>query len=323
MKKHRAKKRAAQGSKRAMNAARESKRAKSAARRSGPLIGKLAIFGVGLIGGSFALALKKCGAVTTVVGVGRSRANLVAARRLGIIDEIAADAAHAVRDADLVLLAVPLGQTAAVLAEIAPHLAAHTVVSDAGSTKQDVIVAARRQLGPAFHRFVPAHPIAGTEKSGARAAFPELFKGCNLIVTPVPETAAGAIRLVTGAWKLAGMRVTTMRADEHDRVFSLVSHLPHLLSFTAVANIAGYADAAKLFTHTGGGFRDLTRIAGSSPEMWRDICLANREAVLSALDGYLDDLEAVRGMVDCGDGRALEEKFAAARAARAKWLIRK
>lgn len=291
------------------------------ARRRGPLIAKLVIFGVGLIGGSFALALKKCRAVKTVVGVGRSRANLLAARRLGIIDEIAADAGRAVRDADLVLLAVPLGQTAAVLAQIAPHLGAHTVVSDAGSTKQDVIAAARRQLGAAFARFVPAHPIAGTEKSGARAAFPELFAGRNLIVTPESVTAPGALELVTAAWKLAGMRVMTMRADEHDRVFALVSHLPHLLSFAAVANIAGYADAAKLFTHTGGGFRDLTRIAGSSPEMWRDICLANRAAILSALDGYLSDLEAVRGMVDGGDGAALEAKFATARAARAKWLM--
>jgi prephenate dehydrogenase len=311
MKKQRANKRAARGRKRAM---------KGSARKGGPLIGKLVVFGVGLIGGSFALALKKCRAVRTVVGVGRSRANLVAARRLGIIDEIAVDPARAVRDADLVLLAVPLGQTAAVLAAIAPYLAAHTVVTDAGSTKQDVIACARRQLGPAFARFVPAHPIAGTEKSGARAAFPELFAGRNFIVTPERETAAGAVKLVTAAWKLAGMRVATMRAVDHDRVFALVSHLPHLLSFTAVANIAGYADAAKLFTNTGGGFRDLTRIAGSSPEMWRDICLANRDAILSALDGYLGDLAAVRGMVDAGDGPALEAIFAAARAARAKWL---
>ena len=291
-----------------------------AARRGGPLIGKLAVFGVGLIGGSFALALKRHRAVTTVVGVGRSRANLLAARRLGIIDEIAVDPARAVRGADLVLVAVPLGQTAAVLAKIAPHLGAHTVVTDAGSTKRDVIISARRELGPAFARFVPAHPIAGTENSGARAAFAELFAGCNLILTPEPETAAGAVRLVTAAWKVARMRVTTMRAENHDRVFALVSHLPHLLSFTAVANIAGYEDAAKLFTHTGGGFRDLTRIAGSSPEMWRDICLANRAAILSALDGYLGDLQAVRAMVDTGNAPALEEKFAVARAARAKWL---
>jgi prephenate dehydrogenase len=294
------------------------KRARPA--RAGRLIGKLVVFGVGLIGGSFALALKKRRAVAHVVGVGRSRANLMAARRLGVIDEIAVDAAGAVKDADLVLLAVPLGQTRAVLAQIAPHLAAHTVVSDAGSTKRDVIEAARIQLGAAFPRFVPAHPIAGTEKSGAHAAFPELFAGRNLIVTPEAATSVRALKLVTAAWKLAGMRIITMNAADHDRVFALVSHLPHLLSFTAVGNIAGYPDAAQLFAQTGGGFRDLTRIAGSSPEMWRDICLANRDAILRALDGYLSDLEALRGMVEASDGPALEAKFAAARAARAKWL---
>ena len=285
-----------------------------------PLIGKLVVFGVGLIGGSFALALKKRRAVAHVVGVGRSRANLLAARRLGIIDEIAAEAGTAVKDADLVLLAVPLGQTRAVLAQIAPHLAAHTVVSDAGSTKRDVIAAARRQLGATFARFVPAHPIAGTEKSGAEAAFAELFENRNLIVTPEPETSARALKLVTAAWKLAGMRILSMDAAKHDRMFALVSHLPHLLSFTAVGNIAGYPDAARLFQHIGGGFRDLTRIAGSSPEMWRDICIANRDPILAALDGYLSDLEAVRGMVEASDGQGLAMKFSTARNARAKWI---
>ena len=285
-----------------------------------PLIGKLVVFGVGLIGGSFALALKKRRAVAHVVGVGRSRANLLAARRLGIIDEIATDAGAAVKDADLVLLAVPLGQTRAVLAQIAPHLAAHTVVSDAGSTKRDVITAARRQLGATFARFVPAHPIAGTEKSGAEAAFAELFENRNLIVTPEPETSARALKLVTAAWKLAGMRILSMDAAKHDRMFALVSHLPHLLSFTAVGNIADYPDAARLFQHIGGGFRDLTRIAGSSPEMWRDICIANRDPILAALDGYLSDLEAVRGMVEASDGQGLAMKFSTARNARAKWI---
>ena len=290
------------------------------ARGRPPLIGKLVVFGVGLIGGSFALALKKRRAVAHVLGVGRSRANLLAARRLGIIDEIATDVGAAVKDADLVLLAVPLGQTRAVLAQIAPHLAAHTVVSDAGSTKRDVIAAARRQLGATFARFVPAHPIAGTEKSGAEAAFAELFENRNLIVTPEPETSARALKLVTAAWKLAGMRILSMDAARHDRMFALVSHLPHLLSFTAVGNIAGYPDAAQLFQHIGGGFRDLTRIAGSSPEMWRDICIANRDPLLAALDGYLSDLEAVRGMVEASDGTGLGVKFAVARNARAKWI---
>ncbi|MBI1990162.1 MAG: prephenate dehydrogenase/arogenate dehydrogenase family protein [Betaproteobacteria bacterium] len=285
-----------------------------------PKIGKLVVCGVGLIGGSFALALKKRRAVARIVGVGRSRANLLAARRLGIIDEIAAEPALAVQGADLVLLAVPLGQTAAVMAQIAPHLAPHAVVTDVGSTKRDVIANARKYLGAAAARFVPAHPIAGTEKSGARAAFAGLFSGRNLIVTPEPGTDASAVRLVSAAWKLAGMRVITMRAADHDRVFALVSHLPHVLSFALVDQLAGYVDAATLFSHTGDGFRDLTRIAGSSPEMWRDVCLANRDALLAALEGYLEELELLRGMIEAGDGQGLEDRFAAARAARAKWL---
>ena len=286
-------------------------------------LGKLVIFGVGLIGGSLALALKKHKAAARIVGVGRSRANLLAARRLGIIDEIATDPALAVQDADLVLLAVPLGQTAVVLARIAPHLAAKTIVTDAGSTKRDVIAHARKYLGAAFARFVPAHPIAGTEKSGARAAFAELFDSHKLIVTPEPETDARAVARVSAMWKLAGMRVTTMRAADHDRIYALVSHLPHLLAFALVDQLAGYADAAALFGHTGGGFRDSTRIAGSSPEMWRDVCLANREALLAALDDYLEELELLRGMIEASDGEGLEARFAAARAARAKWLVKK
>jgi prephenate dehydrogenase len=257
------------------------------------------------------------------VGVGRSRPNLLAARRLGVIDEIETDPAAAVNDADLVLIAVPLGQTAAVLAQIAPHLNAQTIVTDVGSTKRDVISHARRYLGDAFARFVPAHPIAGTEKSGARAAFAGLFGGHRLIVTPEPETDLGAVRRVTAAWKCAGMRVTTMRAADHDRIYALVSHLPHVLSFALVEQIAGYADADKLFGHTGSGFRDSTRIAGSSPEMWRDVCLANRDALLCALDDHLSELEQLRGMIEASDGQGLEAHFATARAARAKWLLKK
>jgi prephenate dehydrogenase len=282
-------------------------------------IGTLVIFGVGLIGGSFALALKRKKAVGRVIGMGRSRSNLLAARRLGIIDEIATDPA-VVKDADVVLLAVPLGQTAAVLAKIAPHLGAHTIVTDAGSTKRDVIAHARRQLGGAFARFVPAHPIAGTEKSGARSAFASLFEGRNLIVTPEPETNIRAMRRVCAAWRLAGMRVISLSAAEHDRIFALVSHLPHVVAFALVGQIAACADAVTLFKHTGGGFRDTTRIAGSSPEMWTDVCLANRDALLPALDDYLGELARLRGMIAASDANGLSERFSAARSARAKWL---
>ena len=283
-------------------------------------IGTLALFGVGLIGGSLALALKKQNAVGRVIGIGRSRANMLAARRLGLIDEIAAEPAAAVRRADVVLIAVPLGETAGVLARIAPHLQTHTIVTDAGSTKRDVIRAARRELGTAFARFVPAHPIAGTEKSGAKAAKENLFEGRNLIVTPDAATDPRAIALVTGMWRRAGMRILKMNAVEHDRVFALVSHLPHVLAFALVDDLARRKDAAALFQQTGGGFRDFTRIAGSSPEMWRDICIANRDQLTAALDRYLDGLKDFQRMIAGANGRALEKRFAAARAARTKWV---
>jgi prephenate dehydrogenase len=284
---------------------------------------KLLVCGVGLIGGSFALALKQKRAVGCVVGVGRSRANLLAAKRLGIIDEIATDAAIAVRDADLVLLAVPLAQNASVLAQIAPHLGPRTIVTDAGSTKRDIIAQARRHLGAHFSRFVPAHPIAGTEKSGARAAFAELFRDHELIITPEAETDARAVAKVAAAWRLAGMTINRMDAAAHDRMFALVSHLPHIVAYALVGQVAGYRDARSLFAHTGGGFRDTTRIAGSSPEMWRDVCLSNRDALLQALDDYLAEFERLRGLLAANDSAGLEARFAAARAARANWLKRK
>ena len=291
--------------------------------RRRPLIGRLAIFGVGLIGGSFALALKRARAVGHVVGVGRTRANLLAARRLGIIDEIATDAAAAVRDADLVLIATPLRQIEGILATIAPHLGPRTVVTDAGSTKQSVIAMARSTLGAALPRFVPAHPIAGTEKSGARAAFAELYQGRNLIVTPVLGIEPRAQSLVERAWRACGMRVIRMDAAEHDRVFAHVSHLPHVLAFAMVDLIACAPDARRMFGFAAGGFRDFTRIAASSPEMWRDICATNREAILAGLDAYQQELEAMYALIEQGDLEALTERFARARAARTRWVAAK
>lgn len=299
------------------------KRKTTARKARRPLIGKLAVFGVGLIGGSFALALKRAHAVGKVVGVGRSRANLLAAKRLGIVDAIARDAQSAVGDADLVLLAAPLGQMAAILADIAPHLGSRTVVTDAGSTKQDVIAAARKYLGDKFSRFVPAHPIAGTENSGARAARADLYRDRNLIVTPEPETERTAQALVARAWRLCGMRVTEMSAVAHDRVFASVSHLPHLLAFAMVDTIGSAPDARKLFGFAAGGFRDFTRIAGSSPEMWRDICHANRDAILAALDAYQQELEELYGLIEQGEFEALTQLFARARAARKRYLVQR
>jgi prephenate dehydrogenase len=287
---------------------------------SGALIGKLAVFGVGLIGGSFALGLKAAGAVSQVIGVGRSRSNLDAALNAGVIDVIAGDDRQAVADADLVLLAMPVGQMAAVMARIAPLLGVRTVVTDAGSTKRDVVALAQEHLSAALSRFVPAHPIAGAERSGATAARADLFRGRHLIVTPVRETEARALALVRQAWEICGMRVSAMDPDSHDRVLAAVSHLPHVLSYGLVHELAGRPNAERLFALAAGGFRDFTRIAGSSPEMWRDICLSNRDLILEDLARYRAELERIAALLEAGDGPALERLFADAREARNRWL---
>jgi prephenate dehydrogenase len=286
-------------------------------------IGKLVVIGVGLIGGSFALALKRARAVQRVVGVGRTRSNLAAALRLKAIDEALQDPARAVRDADLVLLATPVGQMPAVMTAIAPHLPARAVVTDAGSTKGDVIAAARRFLGAHLPRFVPGHPVAGTEKSGAEAAFPDLFKDKSVILTPQPETAAAAAGLVRRAWEACGARVTRLTADQHDAVLAAVSHLPHVVAYALVNMLARRRNAAQLFGLSAGGLRDTVRIAGSSPEMWADICVANREALLAALEDYENELERVRAAIESADTTELRRMFTEAQSARGKWLVKK
>lgn len=286
-------------------------------------INKLVIIGVGLIGASFALALKRTRAVKHVVGVGRTRANLSAARRLKVIDEIQSDPARAVRDADLVLLATPVGQMAAVMAAVAPYLPPRAVVTDGGSTKRDVIACARRFLGANFRRFVPAHPIAGTEQSGAAAGFAELYRDRCVVLTPQAETDADAVRLVKRAWTSCGARVITLGAEEHDAIFAAVSHLPHVVAFALVNSLAQRRDARRVLGFSGGGLRDTVRIAGSSPEMWADICVANRDVLLAALDDYEDALEEARGAIEQGDAEALKRLFQRARLARERWLIKK
>ncbi|MCU0804645.1 MAG: prephenate dehydrogenase/arogenate dehydrogenase family protein [Burkholderiales bacterium] len=287
-----------------------------------PNIDTLVVAGVGLIGGSFALALKQAGAVRRVVGLGRTRASLERAAALGVIDEAADDPAHALAHADLVMLAMPVGQTVAVLERIAPHLRADAVVTDAGSTKRDVIDAARAVLKGAFPRFVPGHPIAGAESSGADAARADLFRGRKTVLTPLAVTDARAVARVAGAWRACGADVREMPAEEHDAVFAAVSHLPHLLAFALVHELAEQPNAATLFDYAAGGFRDFTRIASSHPEMWRDICLANRECVGEALARYRSELDRLQRLLAAGDAEAIERTFAEARAARNAWLAR-
>jgi len=281
---------------------------------------KLAVFGVGLIGGSFGLALKDARLVGKVAGIGRSRANLNRALEMGAIDEVAEQPALALADADLVLVAVPVQQMQAVFGAIAAHLAPDAVVTDAGSTKRDVIEAARVSLGNAFARFVPAHPIAGAERSGAEAASRDLYRNRTVVITPQAETDPQARARVEAAWSSCGARLVEMTAPHHDEVLAAISHLPHALAFALVDMIARRPDATELFAVAGAGFRDFTRIASSSPEMWRDICIANRDLVLRELRAFQSSLTALAGLLEHGDAAALERVFESARTARNAWL---
>ncbi len=288
-----------------------------------PLLNKLVIFGVGLIGGSFALALKRAGLAKRIVGVGRSEANLQKALRLGVIDETADDMAQAVRSADVILLALPVGQMRRVMRAIAPHLETHTLVTDAGSTKQDVVAFARECLASHLERFVPAHPVAGAEISGVAAASANLYVNKNVVVTPLAKTDKKALKRIKELWLACGARVNEMTPRQHDEIFAAVSHLPHLLAYALVDVIAAKPNSARLFSYAASGFRDFTRIAGSSPEMWRDIALANRIILLKELSGYQKQLKRLAGLLRKNDGAALEKIFARARNARQKSLLEK
>ncbi|MCX4160802.1 MULTISPECIES: prephenate dehydrogenase/arogenate dehydrogenase family protein [Paraburkholderia] len=288
---------------------------------------KLVIFGVGLIGGSLARALRERDGVSgarTVVGVGRSAASTARALELGVIDAAATfDDPVALRaalaGADIVLLAAPVAQTRPLLERIAPFLDAATIVTDAGSTKSDVVAAARAALGSRVAQFVPGHPIAGRESSGVDAALADLYVDRNVVLCALPENAPRDVERVAAMWRASGAAVHEMSPEQHDRVLASVSHLPHVLSFALVEQILGSPDAALKFSFAAGGFRDFTRIAASSPEMWRDICVANRAALLDELDDYTAVLARLRAAIEAGDGAALEAVFARSREARSGW----
>lgn len=284
-----------------------------------PQFKKIVIFGAGLIGGSFALALRKAGVVANVVGFGRSAATLQQARRLGSIDRIGQDIAAEVSDADLILLATPVAQMAEIFARIAPHLGMHTLITDAGSTKSDVVAAARSKLAKNIAQFVPAHPVAGGEQSGAAAAQANLYQGKKVVLTPLPENSKAAVAQVRKAWELCGATVNEMTAQRHDEVFAAVSHLPHLLSFVLVLDLAQRDNRAELLSFAASGFRDFTRIAASNPEMWRDISLANRDALLRELKQYADELFVLYQALENNDADKLEAMFRLASQVRSNW----
>jgi prephenate dehydrogenase len=283
---------------------------------------KIVIFGVGLIGGSFALALKKASA-THITGIGRSQESLQEALNLGVIDAFSdtqeVNIHAALKDADLVMVAAPVAQTASILQSIKPHLSSNIVITDAGSTKSDVLACAKEVLGEQFNQFVGGHPIAGAEKSGVTAAMPDLYAGKNVVLTPTAETNKEALAAVAELWRTCGANVSEMSAETHDGIFAAVSHLPHLLAFALVDDIASRPNAAQLFSFAASGFRDFTRIAGSHPEMWRDISLANKTALLSELEAYQNELSKLKQLLTNEDGAGLQALFDRASTARNAW----
>ena len=283
------------------------------------MFNKIVIFGVGLIGGSVALALKKLPNPPHITGVGRSNQSLQEALNLGLIDSAETNIAIALENADLVLIATPVAQTPAILKSILPHLAPQTIITDAGSTKSDVMAYAEAELGEQFHQFVGGHPIAGAEKSGPTAAMANLYEGKNVILTPGIATNQKAVSRVTELWKSCGAVVSSMRPEEHDSVFAAVSHLPHLLAFALVEDLAKRDNAELLFKFAASGFRDFTRIAGSHPEMWRDIALANKQALLQELKTYQQAVIEMTALLENDDHEGLFALFEHASHARNAW----
>lgn len=278
------------------------------------------IFGVGLIGGSLSLALKKSGYTGKITGIDRNEAALKRALERGLIDEIAASVAEAVSQADLILIAAPVAQTGAILASIKPYLKKNALITDVGSTKSDVVAAAYQALGEQAGCFIPAHPIAGREKNGPDAAIDDLFAGKKLVMTPLPENAGKDIENVAAMWRQCHAIIHILSPEEHDNIFAVVSHLPHLLSYALVDQVARHPNADLMFEYAASGFRDFTRIAGSSPEMWRDISMANKKQLLLELDSYLAELGQLRQMLLSGDAAGIEAVYANAQRARFNWI---
>ena len=280
---------------------------------------KIVIFGVGLIGGSLALALKLKYPNLVIVGVGRNSYNLQDALNLGVIDTAETDIEQAVKNADMVVIATPVAQTPTILSAILPHLEPQTVITDVGSTKSDVVAYAKAILDKKSLQFVAGHPIAGAEKSGVTAAKTDLFIGKNIVLTPSENASQDAVQKVRAMWLATGANVSEMTAAQHDSIFAAVSHLPHLLAFALVDELASRNNAQQLFDFAASGFRDFSRIAGSSPEMWRDVAIANREALLLELEAYQTKLSSLQEKLKNQDATGLQAMFDRASKARNNW----
>lgn len=288
----------------------------SGSERSGapPLFRQMTVLGVGLIGGSLALAAKEAGAVQTVVGVGRSATTRAVAQARGLVDRVAEDPASGVRGADLVVLAVPVREIVRLLPEVARLAGPECVVTDVGSVKAPILSAGDAAFPDG--RFVASHPIAGKEHAGPAAARADLFRGANWVLTPSRQTRPDAVEKVAALWGAMGARILRMDAAWHDEVFATVSHLPHLVAYALMDAVLATERGSERIRFSAGGLRDFTRVAGSDPVMWRDIFLMNREPVLQALAGYRDALERLATAIRDGDGEAIESQLLQARAAR-------
>jgi prephenate dehydrogenase len=284
------------------------------------VIERLCIIGTGLIGGSLARALRAADYCREVVGCSRNPEHLQQAVELGVIDRYETDPARAVEGADMVLVAVPLGAMEPVFRMLRGHLPAGAAITDVGSAKASVIEAARRGFGELPAAFVPGHPIAGTEQSGVAASFPELFRDRRVILTPVEQTSAEATARVRAMWEVAGAVVDEMDPAHHDTVLAATSHLPHVLAFALVDSLTRLGESDEIFRYAAGGFRDFTRIASSDPVMWRDICLANGDAILQMIDRFSGDLQQLADAVRQHDGETLQTVFASAKQARDRYV---
>ena len=284
------------------------------------MIERLCIIGVGLIGGSLARALRDAGACREVVGAGRNEVNLQTAVDLGVIDRYETDLTQAVSGADMVVVCVPLGAMEGVFKVIKGQLADEVVLTDVGSAKGSVIEAAQRAFGSVPEFFVPGHPIAGTEQSGVEASFPGLYNDRRVILTPLPDTSIRATERVRDMWQAAGAQVVSMNPVHHDAVLAATSHLPHLLAYSLVDTLARLDDNDEVFEYAAGGFRDFTRIASSDPVMWRDVCLANGDAIVLMVEHYINDLQVLSEAIRKHDGQQLLDVFSAAKAARDRFI---
>jgi prephenate dehydrogenase len=281
------------------------------------IVEKLAVIGVGLIGGSFALALKEAGAVNFVAGFGRTKENLQDALAFGVIDDAYTEIEEAVEDADVIMLAVPVRAMAELVKDMAPFLKNGAIITDAGSTKE-VILGELFAFLPSHAHIVAGHPIAGSEQTGAAAAEPDLYKDKRVIITPDKTSEDHAIEVVKKLWEACGAKVEMMDPSTHDIVLGAVSHLPHMVAYALVDTLMKWDDEVPMLRFSAGGLRDFTRIASSSPEMWRDICVDNEHVIVEALDRYIESLKKLRDEIKSGDDNKLLERFKAARKVRSR-----